>query len=89
MRLTKEQIEQIRLRADSGFTVDDDERNSLCDMALTEYERGLEDAAKWHGAEADKAARAAANFCWQSEDDGLNPHDASRQGIKFGVTSLQ
>jgi hypothetical protein len=32
--LTKEQIEAIRLRADSGFAVLDDEWNSLCDMAL-------------------------------------------------------
>jgi hypothetical protein len=32
--LTKEQIEAIRLRADSGFAVLDDEWNALCDMAL-------------------------------------------------------
>jgi hypothetical protein len=32
--LTEEQIAALRLRADSGYAPDDDEWNSLCDMAL-------------------------------------------------------
>lgn len=32
--LTREQIEAIRLSADSGFAPDDDDWNTLCEMAL-------------------------------------------------------
>ena len=34
VKLTPERIEQIRLSADSGYNVDDDDWNDLCDMAL-------------------------------------------------------
>ena len=34
VKLTPERIEQIRLSADSGYIVDDDDWNDLCDMAL-------------------------------------------------------
>jgi hypothetical protein len=42
--LTEERIEQIRLVADSGFTVDDDDWNALCDAALA-HVRGREPVA--------------------------------------------
>ena len=34
VKLTPERIEQIRLSADSCYSVDDDDWNDLCDMAL-------------------------------------------------------